>query len=70
MTTDAERNQHLEYWVYFKDRNENIIKNTEFYNSFLWKLADDDADMVQEYVNVSEGVLKGSLQFLIPVFIC
>ena len=63
MTTDAERNQHLEYWVYFKDRNENIIKNTEFYNSFLWKLADDDADMVQEYVNVSEGVLKGSLQF-------
>jgi hypothetical protein len=55
MTTDAERNQHLEYWVYFKDRNENIIKNTEFYNSFLWKLADDDADMVQEYVNVSEG---------------
>lgn len=63
MTTDAERNQHLEYWVYFKDRNGNIIKNTEFYNSFRWELAGGDADMVQEDVNVSDSVLKGSLQF-------
>lgn len=59
----ARRNQELEYQVYFKDRNGNIIYDPAFYEMFSWNLACDDRSMAQEALRVSDGILKGKLSF-------
>lgn len=59
----AGRNQELEYQVYFKDRNGNVISDAAFYETFSWKLACEDRNVAQEAVGASDGVLKGKLSF-------
>lgn len=59
----AGRNQELEYQVYFKDQNDNVISDAAFYETFSWKLACDDRNMAQEAAGASDGVLKGKLSF-------
>lgn len=57
------RNQDLEYQVYFKDKNGNIIQDAGFYKSFSWELSCDDRNMTQKTADASEGVLKGKACF-------
>lgn len=64
IASNVGRNQELEYQVYFKDKDDNIIRDTGFYNTFRWEIFCDDKNMVQEVVEVSEGVLKGKVCFL------
>lgn len=61
--TETGRNQELEYQVYFKDKNGNIIRDAGFYQSFSWELFCDTENMAQETADVSEGVLKGKVCF-------
>lgn len=63
LAADAGRNEELEYQVYFKDQNGNIINDTDFYEAFSWELSCENADMEQNGAGVSDGVLKGSLRF-------
>lgn len=63
IAADAGRNEELEYQVYFRDRNGNIVSDSGFYSAFAWQLACDDARMRQEGAKVSEGVLKGKISF-------
>jgi len=63
IAADAGRNEELEYQVYFRDRDGSIINDTDFYKSFSWELSCENADMTQNGVGVSDGVLKGSLRF-------
>lgn len=63
VAADAGRNEELGYQVYFRDRNGSMIKDAGFYETFFWELACDDADMAQERVSISDGVLKGKLSF-------
>ena len=57
------RNQELEYQVYFKDKDGNVIQDAGFYKTFFWELSCDDRNMTQEAVDASEGVLKGKVCF-------
>lgn len=61
--TDAVKNQKLEYQVYFKNRQGEIITDSEFYKGFSWELICEDANVTQEPAQVSDGVLKGNLLF-------
>ncbi len=57
------RNQELEYQVYFKDKDGNVIHDAGFYKTFFWEFSCDDRNMTQEAVDASEGVLKGKVRF-------
>ncbi len=59
----AGRNQELEYQVYFKDRNGNVIYDAAFYETFSWNLVCNDKNVAQESAGVSDGILKGKLSF-------
>lgn len=59
----AEKNQDLEYQVFFRDQRGDIIIDAGFYESFCWELACGDPNVVLESVKVSDGVLKGTLCF-------
>lgn len=63
IATNVGRNQELEYQVYFKDKDGNIIQDAGFYKSFSWELSCDDRNMTQETADASEGVLKGKVCF-------
>lgn len=57
------RNKELEYQVYFKDKDGNVIQDAGFYKTFFWEFSCDDRNMTQEAVDASEGVLKGKVRF-------
>lgn len=57
------RNKELEYQVYFKDKDGNVIHDAGFYKTFFWELSCDGRNMTQEAVDASEGVLKGKVRF-------
>ncbi len=61
--TSIGRNQELEYQVYFKSRDGNIINDAGFYKAFSWELACDDTNIVQDNVEMTDGLLKGKLKF-------
>lgn len=63
LAANVGKNQELEYQVYFRDKDDNIINDAGFYKSFSWELSCDDRDMTQEMADVSEGVLKGKVHF-------
>lgn len=63
LAANAGKNQDLEYQVYFKDKDGNIINDAGFYKSFSWELSCDDRNMTQEMADASEGVLKGKVLF-------
>lgn len=60
---NAERNQELEYQVFFRDKYGGMIQDAGFYKTFFWELSCDDGNMTQETVDISEGVLKGKVRF-------
>lgn len=63
IATNARRNQELEYQVYFEGPDGNIIENSEFYETFVWKFAGDGISLLQESAELSDGVLKGTVNF-------
>lgn len=63
IAAETSRNQELEYQVYFKDKDGSIIRNAEFYKSFLWELSCNDGNMVQETTDVSDGIMSGKVCF-------
>lgn len=63
IATSISRNQELEYQIYFKDVNGNIIRDPDFYSTFAWRLTCDDVRMQQEGAEVLDGVLKGKVSF-------
>lgn len=63
ISANAGRNQELEYQVYFKDKDGNIIRDAGFYETFSWELSCDDRNMSQETADTLEGVLKGKVRF-------
>ncbi len=63
ISANTGRNQELEYQVYFKDKDGNIIRDAGFYETFSWELSCDDRNMSQETADTLEGVLKGKVRF-------
>ncbi|MCX4339655.1 MAG: VWA domain-containing protein [Lachnospiraceae bacterium] len=63
IAADADRNEELEYQVYFKDRKGNIINDFDFYSTFDWEFACEDTRMRQQDAEVSDEGLKGKVSF-------
>lgn len=68
IASTAGRNQQLQYQVYFKDRNGEIVSDPGFYKAFSWDLSCAESDKLRENVEIEEaqtleGVLKGNLCF-------
>ncbi len=61
--TNARRNQELEYQVYFKSRDGNVIHDAGFYGAFSWELACGNTNVDQEKISVSDEGLKGKISF-------
>lgn len=68
IASNAARNQELEYQIYFKDRNGDVITDAGFYEAFSCRLSCVDSDENRDNVKIGEaevrdGVLKGTLRF-------
>lgn len=62
------KKQNINYSLYFKDGNGNIIRDEAFYKRFKWTLQDTDPEKDHEFympelLEVSNGTLQGMLYF-------